>query len=117
MEENEKPNYFSIIPANVRYDDTLCANAKLLYGEITSLCNNEGFCWASNEYLAKLYKTSKETISRWVSKLKAKGYIRVKLFYKKDSKEIDKRIITITNQYPIDENVNTLRSKKSRYRY
>lgn len=102
----DKPNYYSIIPANVRYDNELTANAKLLYGEITALCNDKGVCWAGNEYFAGLYNVSKETISRWISQLNKKKYINVKMFYKKDSKEIDKRIISI-NQYPIDENVNT----------
>lgn len=102
----EKPNYYSIMPANVRYDAELMANAKLLYTEITALCNDKGVCWAGNEYFAKLYNVSKETISRWISQLNKKKYINVKMFYKKDSKEIDKRIISI-NQYPIDENVNT----------
>lgn len=106
----EKPNYYSIIPANIRYDKELMANAKLLYGEITALCNDKGICWAGNEYFAELYSVSKETISRWISQLCKKGYINTKIFYKKDSKEIDKRIISIVNlnsNYPIDENVNT----------
>lgn len=102
----DKPSYFSVIPANVRYDKDLMANAKLLYGEITALCNDKGICWAGNEYFADLYDVSKETISRWISQLNKKKYINIKMFYKKDSKEIDKRIISI-NQYPIDENVNT----------
>ena len=102
----EKTNYYAIIPAKVRYDKELMANAKLLYGEITALCNDKGICWAGNEYFADLYSVSKETISRWISQLNKKKYINIKMFYKKDSKEIDKRIIAI-NQYPIDENVNT----------
>ena len=107
INNEEKPNYYAIIPANIRYDDRICANAKLLYGEITALCNDKGFCWAGNEYFASLYKTTKETISRWIRQLKEREYIKVQIFYKKDSKEIDKRIIAISNQYPIDENVNT----------
>ena len=102
----DKPNYYAIIPAKIRYDKELMANAKLLYGEITALCNDKGICWARNEYFADLYDVSNETISRWISQLNKKKYIKVKMFYKKDSKEIDKRIISI-NQYPIDENVNT----------
>ena len=112
----ENPNYYAIIPANVRYDKKLMANAKLLYGEITALCNDKGICWARNEYFADLYGVSKETISRWISHLSKLGYIKIKIFYKKDSKEIDKRIISIApeNQRGIDENVNRVLRKKSR---
>ena len=53
-DENINPGYFAIIPGNIRYDKTLCPNAKLLYGEITSLCNKKGHCWASNSYFSKL---------------------------------------------------------------
>lgn len=106
----ENINYYAIIPAKVRYDKDLKANAKLLYGEITALCNEKGICWASNKYFADLYAVSKETISRWISQLAEKEYIFIKIFYKKDSKEIDKRIISINHfkdEKPIDKNVNT----------
>lgn len=72
----EKKSYFAIIPANVRYDDELSANAKLLYGEITALCNEKGYCWASNDYFSQLYGKSKYTVSRWISSLSQKGYIQ-----------------------------------------
>ena len=74
MKEQE-PNYFAVIDARVRYDDGLTPNAKLLYGEITALCNKKGCCWATNDYFAQLYKTSEKTISRWVKNLEEKGYI------------------------------------------
>lgn len=91
----DHPNYFSVLPAEVRYDNDLCPNAKLLYSEITCLCNKNGYCESSNDYFANLYKTTKETVSRWISQLKKKKYIEV-LFYKPNpEKNETKRILSI----------------------
>lgn len=100
------PNYYSIIPANVRYDNRLTPNAKLLYAEITALCNMNGNCFATNDYFATLYDVSKVSISKWISQLVEYGYIKSEITYKEGSKEIDKRYLTILN-YPIKENFNT----------
>ena len=54
MSEEQLKSYYAIIPANVRYDPDLTPNAKLLYGEITALTNDKGYCWASNNYFANL---------------------------------------------------------------
>ena len=105
MPENKK-SYYAIIPANVRYDKRIRANAKLLYGEITALTNEKGYCWANNQYFADLYEVSKETISRWVSELSDRGYITVELIYKEGSNQIINRYIRISHD-PIDEKVNT----------
>jgi hypothetical protein len=106
MSEKENPNYYAIIPANVRYCKEIPANAKLLYGEITALCNKKGFCWASNDYFAKLYGVSKKSISSWISKLEKNKFISIQMIYKEGSKEILNRYIKIL-AYPIEENVNT----------
>ncbi len=74
-EKSSIPSYYAIIPADVRYNKNITANAKLLYGEITALCNKEGFCWASNQYFATLYNVHKDTISKWVSELVDEEYI------------------------------------------
>lgn len=102
----ETPNYYAIIPANVRYDKELKANEKLLYGEITCLTQMTGKCFASNEYFANLYDTSKETISRWISNLVKKGYIKTELIYKEGTKQIINRYIQI-NQDGIDKKINS----------
>lgn len=99
-----KKSYYAIIPAEVRYDEELPPNAKLLYGEITSLCNEKGYCWATNQYFADLYKVSKITVSRWISTLYKKGYIAVETLYKEGTKEIIGRHLYIVNT-PINKNV------------
>ena len=81
-----KPNYFAIIPANVRYDNDISPNAKLLYGEITSLCNKYGYCWASNNYFANLYKLSDRSIRLLIKQLKDKKYIDIEIIDKQSRK-------------------------------
>lgn len=102
----EKPSYYSIIPASVRYDKRLTPNAKLLYAEITSLFNMNGQCFAKNEYFANLFCVSKVSISKWISQLVEYGYISSVIIYKEGTKEILNRYLTILND-PIKENFNT----------
>ena len=66
-EKTARPSYWAVIPADVRYDDQIPANAKLLYGEISALCDRTGYCWAKNEYFAQLFGFAEVTVSRLVS--------------------------------------------------
>lgn len=93
------------IPERVFLDKRLNANSKLLYGEISSLCYKEGYCWASNAYFAERHGVSKVSISKWVNQLIETGYIKSEIQYKKDSKEVEKRILTVA--HPIKQNFNT----------
>jgi hypothetical protein len=104
--EEESRSYYAIIPAHVRYDKDLTANAKLLYGEITALCNERGYCWATNDYFAKLYGVSKISVSNWIASLVKKGYISSEIIYREGTKEIVSRYIRIL-EYPIKKNFNT----------
>jgi|TARA_R100000152_G_C6743073_1_gene166805 hypothetical protein len=90
-----KPNYYAILPSTIRYDENLKPNVKLLYAEITALCNMNGECFASNRYFAELYGKSKGTISGWVSDLVKAGYVKIEYTYKKDSRQIEHRYIRI----------------------
>jgi len=102
----DKPAYYAIIPATVRYDQRLTPNAKLLYGEITALCHQEGYCWAGNQYFADLYEVSKTSISTWIGNLKDAGHITVEMNYKEGSKHILNRYIRILGE-GIQENLHT----------
>ena len=90
-----KPNYYAILTSEVRYNQKLTPNAKLLYAEITALINMNGECFASNNYFANLYGKTKTTISKWVSELVKEGFIELSFTYKEGSKEIDNRYIRI----------------------
>lgn len=97
----EQKAYYAIIPADVRYDNELPANAKLLYGEITALTNEKGYCWAGNRYFADLYNVTTVTVSRWIKMLCDKGYLTSNIFYKNGTKEIECRQLSITGNKTI----------------
>lgn len=99
-----KKSYYAVIPANVRYDEKLPMGARMLYGELTALANEKGYCWATNNYFAELYNVTTATISNWITKLEKQGHIYKEIIYKKGSKEIEERRIYIT---PIKEIFNT----------
>ena len=91
----ENPSYYAIIPADVRYDEKIIPNAKLLFGEITCLSNKEGYCFASNSYFANLYNVTPQAVSRWIKSLEDGGYIKTELIY--EGKEVKQRKIYLSN--------------------
>lgn len=101
-------SYYAIIPAEIRYHKTLKPNAKLLYGEITALCNEKGFCWASNAYFAQLYEVQNTTISEWITSLKDTGFLEIMI----DQKKGNQRQIYLTNYHdPIGKKPKTSSGK------
>ncbi len=106
----DKKGYYAIIPANVRYDESLTPNAKLLYGEITALCNEKGYCWATNGYFAELYSVSKVSISKWIGSLKDAGYVSIEMEQDRGTKQILNRYIRLLNG-GIKEKLNTPQRK------
>lgn len=82
--KTEQPAYWAVIPADVRYDEQIPPNAKLLYGEISALCNQAGYCWATNDYFAQLFGWSSKSVTRLVSALREQGYIDVDMMATKD---------------------------------
>lgn len=124
-ERFERPSYYSIIPATVRYDKRLKAYERLMFSEITALSNKYGYCTASNSYFASLYEVDKTTISRWINHLKNLGYLKTQLI--KNGRAVDSRRIYPNmdpvgrpcntpidpNATPIDQKINTPLIKKS----
>lgn len=72
-----EPSYHGILPAEVRYDDTLSASAKVLFSELTALTNKTGYSWATNAYFARLYKVREATVSEWITSLVKAGHIEI----------------------------------------
>lgn len=106
----EKPNYYGILPANVRYDKELKPMEKILFTEISSLTSKEGYCYAKNSYFAELYDVHKNTVGNWINNLVKRGYLKSVIIYEKGTKNIQERRLYITT--PTNEKTDTSINKK-----
>ena len=110
-------SYYVIVPSKVRYDKKLRPNEKLLYGEILALSHKEGYCYATNKYLADLYDVTEVSVSNWIGNLVAAGYIKVE--YERSGSFVDKRKIFVidksiidSHDSPVDEADNSYKKAK-----
>ena len=76
-EQKERPAYWAVLPAPVRYDPALSSSAKIMYAEISSLTHETGYCYAGNDYFERLYGLTERTVSRLIRELAEHGYIHV----------------------------------------
>lgn len=103
MKENqEKVGYYSVIPATVLYNKELKANEKLLYAIITSLACKEGYCFASNKYLAEKLDVNPKTISSWIFDLKNRKFIIVELIRNENKQIVQRKIYINDAPYPLN---------------
>ena len=89
------------IPYEILINTKLNDKEKIVYSMILYL-SKEKECIISNSYISELLSITKIQSSRIINSLKKKGYIKVEMTYKENSKEIAIRKIT-----PIYKNVNT----------
>ena len=94
------------IPAEILLNKDLSDKEKIILSMILYLSEETNSCFASNKYIASIVNVTANRVSKIISSLKDKEYIKVKLKYKTDSKEIEQRQIT-----PIVQNINRYNSK------
>lgn len=105
-EEQPRIGYYSVIPATVLFNEHLKANEKLLYALITALSNREGYCYASNKYLAGKLKVNQHTISHWLTDLREHNFIYVEIIRNEKQEIIQRKIYpndvpyVLNNTYP-----------------
>ncbi|MBC6389232.1 DnaD domain protein [Lactobacillus kunkeei] len=98
MENNETtPKYFIQVQMQTLKGLGLNSTDKLVYGTIYTMLNVTGKCFMSNAAIAEGLELKPKTVSKSVSKLAGVGLLNVKLIYKEDSKQIDKRYITLSD--------------------
>ena len=103
MKENKETiGYYSVIPATVLYNKELKANEKLLYAIITSLACKEGYCFASNKYLAEKLNVNPKTVSSWISDIRDKDFIIVELIRNGNNQIIQRKIYINDSPYPLN---------------
>lgn len=88
--------YYAIIPAKVFFNKDLNSNEKILYGLVSLLLNEKGYCTATNSYLGEALNVSPRTVSRWISKINKLDFFKV-FFLKSKTGEILERRIYIKN--------------------
>lgn len=77
MNTERTPGFWSVIPATVMFDTDLRPNEKLLYGIISAMANQKGYCYTTNATLGKWLDANPDTVSRWVGHLARQGHIIV----------------------------------------
>lgn len=70
-------NAYCKIPIIVKRNKHICSNAKLLYGDILLLCHQNGYCYASNKFLANNLGLSSRTITRLIKELNDENLIHI----------------------------------------
>jgi len=89
------------LPNEVIKNTNINDKEKMIYSMILSLSKNQE-CIVTNSYISKIFNITTIQVSRVINSLKRKGFIKVNLTYKQNSKEIQKRVII-----PINIDVNT----------
>lgn len=82
------------IPYEILVDKNLNDKEKMIYSMIIYL-SKENECIMSNTYIGNLLNICNVQASRIVNSLKKKGYIKIEIVYKKESKEIAIRKIIL----------------------
>ncbi len=84
-----------VIPSHLIVNPNLEPNAKLFYGLVRNLTKLEGYCYASNQYLADMMEVDKRTVQRWIESLEENNYIEI---FDREGFE-SKRKIFISNKF------------------
>lgn len=114
----KQSSYYMVIPASVWSNPNFTKTHIVLYGHISTMTNQKGYCWASNSALAKLMNASERTISRLISELVEFNVLHRTIIYVENTKEVKERKLYITDGFkmnsaidkddnrPIDTDVN-----------
>ena len=94
MNENFKGVW---IPKEILCNKNLGQTEKFLISSIFMLDSGKG-CYATNGYFSELIGLTKDRVSKVINKLIKYNYLKSEIIYKKATKEVKKRILSINRQ-------------------
>lgn len=74
-EELTGHGFYVTIPMALVQDETISNGAKIAYGVIANLCNQRGYCFATNGYISNVLGSHETTASKYISELIKSGYL------------------------------------------
>ena len=86
MEQEKDFGYYAVIPVLVLQDKRLKSNAKLLYGQVSSLSNKYGYCYASDSTLGSFIGVAENSVSGLLKQLEKYHYITRDVEFTKNGK-------------------------------
>ena len=86
------------IPIEILTDNKLSDKEKIIYTITIYLSKENKYCYLTNKSISELLNISITQVSKLINSLKDKGYIKIEIIYKENSREVEMRKII-----PIEE--------------
>ena len=104
-ETKTSSHFYILIPSEVITNSKLTDGAKLLYGEILFLSSKKDYCFATNDYFAKLNSVSKRTVNNWLFELRNAGLVISEIIRNAYNRQVEERKLFIKRAYSIPAQV------------
>ena len=104
-ETKTSSHFYILIPSEVITNSELTDGAKLLYGEILFLSSRKDYCFATNDYFAKLNSVSKRTVNNWLLELRKAGLVSSEIIRNAYNRQVENRKLFIKRDYSIQSQV------------
>lgn len=76
-EETLDLSFDCVLPSAIFFNENLEPACIKAYAIIRNLTRMHGYCFATNEYLAKLLKAGESSVRRWLSSLENEGFLHI----------------------------------------
>ena len=104
-ETKTSSHFYILIPSEVITNSELTDGAKLLYGEVLFLSSRKDYCFATNDYFAKLNSVSKRTVNNWLLELRKAGLVSSEIIRNAYNRQVENRKLYIKRDYSIQSQV------------